>query len=199
MARQDTRHPDGHAFSPVRENLLADSQVHNSLKFSTFNFETYEEYEPAFGQLAELLCNLGKGRVLRNNDIPEPLPTIHRHGCLGKIPSTHTDPVKTIQFYETLQLLHVVELLCATTRVADVFTYGPYACRAYGQPNEGGGSNQTAEQTDPGRKVTIVLFGNFFLEEIRMPRNIENTWVRPQPRQSEVRLVRRPIENQPGF
>lgn len=47
------------------------------------------------------------------------------------------------------------------------------------------------EPTEPSRKVLVVLFGKFFLEEIFMPRVIED---------ASVKLpVAVPVDNQPGF
>ncbi|PGH10679.1 hypothetical protein AJ80_07435 [Polytolypa hystricis UAMH7299] len=173
-----------------QETELTESDIRYLLKFPVFNFEAYEEHEPVFGQLAELLFNLSKDRVLRNDDIPAPKPVSKYHVGPRLPRRIEDDPVKCVLFSETMQLLLIIELLCGTSRPTCVFLDGLDANRD-GMGDRLPYPHKLLEPTEPTRKVSVVLFDKFFLEEILMPRTIED---------ANVKLpVAIPVDNQLGF
>ena len=90
-----------------------------------------------------------------------------------------------------MQLLLVIELLCTTTpRPTEVFLDALDACRDYSGQRQPG-PHKLLESTQLSRKVSVVLFGKFFLEEIFMPRVTKDV--------SVTLLVAVPVDNQPGF
>ncbi|KAK2736013.1 hypothetical protein FQN57_000906 [Myotisia sp. PD_48] len=176
---------------------LTESDISYLLKFPAFNFESYVQQEPVFGQLAELLFTLSKNRILQNNDIPAPRP-FRKHSPGLRLANSKPflchcgkgDPVKGVLYYENMQLLLIIELLTRQQRSTEVFLDGLNASRdATGdrQPFP----HKMLEPTEPIRKVSVVLFGRFFLEEIYMPRVAGEASIKVP--------VTIPVANQPGF
>jgi hypothetical protein len=177
-----------------QDQVLTASDIRYLLKFPVFNFEAYGTHDPVFGQLAELLFSLSESRALQNDCLPAPVLAVSqglpRRRRIEKFDPVETDLVKRVLFYETLEFLLAVELLCPTVRSPPVFLDGLDTIHDQtGQCQEG--THKLLEPAEHTRKVSVVRFGKFFLEEIYSPRIVEDAIVKVP--------VSMPIDNQPGF
>jgi hypothetical protein len=179
-----------------QEQVLTARDIRYLLKFPVFNFEAYETHDPVFGQLAELLFNLSKDRALRNDYIPAPVLTmsegqgLRRRRRVETSEPAESDLVKRVLFYETLEFLLAVEVLCPTARSQKVFLDGLDTLHD-GTGGCQSGTHKLLEPAQPTRRVSVVRFGQFSLEEIYSPCIVEDAIAKVP--------VSMPIDNQRGF
>ncbi|KAL4896946.1 hypothetical protein BDV59DRAFT_169417 [Aspergillus ambiguus] len=130
------------------EPLLRNDEMVYLLKYPVFNFESYEDHEPVYGQLADFLVELSRRRK-QSASTSLDLPT---HVTLHNLDRDHAN----ILYTETMQCL-----------LASMTLLNHYYSLIF-KDNQSPGNERLS------REVTVVPLGSFYPEQILMPARVEN-------------------------
>lgn len=131
---------------PYPAATFTKSEIEYLLGFPVYNFESHQAQEPYFHDLAELFVDESRIRLRDEGPIAvSPKPPSHLNPKFYDL-----DPLQNIIFHEAGQLAYAYEII-------RMF----YESAISGVKYPGSGK--------PFRNVSIVLFGNFLLEEFSIP------------------------------
>ncbi|KAF9894254.1 hypothetical protein FE257_007756 [Aspergillus nanangensis] len=133
---------------------LTDTEMAYFLKYPVFNFEAYEDHDPVYRPVADFFAQKSQHRaeneVLSEDDFVYPAEAT---------PNLRDRNHANMFFAETMQCLFASLTLSNYWGRSRIFQYE---------------KEKQKNIIEPGRNVTVVLFGSFYPENVLMPANVQD-------------------------